>query len=169
MGDLFHKNVIWETHFEIFETMIDNPQHTYLFLTKRPKRMKEVFKIFDLDAIKNLWIGVTAENQKRANERIPILLSIPAKVHFVSIEPMLDVIDLTGEGYIPVHMIGGVEKETFLDWVICGPETGPGRRECKPEWIENLYKQCKEANIPFFDKRKTGWLAREFPIRSPQK
>lgn len=54
-------------------------------------------------------------------------------------------------------------KSAPVQWVIAGPETGPGARPCKPEWIEGLYEQCQSAGIPFFDKRK-NYLAREFPV-----
>jgi protein gp37 len=50
-----------------------------------------------------------------------------------------------------------------IDWVVCGPETGKHKRPCDPEWIADLYDQCKAAGVPFFDKRKVGWLAREMP------
>lgn len=106
---------------------------------------------------KNVMVGVTAENQEQANKRIPILLEIPAVKHFVSLEPLLSDIDLNfncqfihpdNEGY-------GVEAIKGLDWVIAGPETGPKARPMQKEWIENLYNQCKAANVPFFDKKNT--------------
>lgn len=119
---------------------------------------------------KNLWPGVTIENQKRADERIPVLLQIPAAVRFVSVEPMLGPVDLSqamyGKDPVGMNCFGftdGFGYEACLQWIIAGPETGPKARLCKPEWIEDLYEQCKAANIPFFDKRKTGWIAREFP------
>jgi hypothetical protein len=122
--------------------------------------------------VPNVWLGVTVENQARAEERIPILLSIPAAVRFVSVEPMLgpvtlrkvrfptgvieDVIDTSVSEYAK-PLIG---KLNGIDWVIAGPETGPGARECRDEWIEAL---ARESSC-FFDKRQRGhWVRREFP------
>ena len=90
----------------------------------------------------NFWLGVSVENQKRADERISILLQIPAAKHFVSVEPMLGPVDLWPYLY---------SKET-LDWVIAGPETGPKARPCNKKWVADLYKQCRAAGVPFWDK-----------------
>jgi protein gp37 len=96
-NDLFHENVF---NLFILETLImmnKTPQHTYLILTKRPERAKEFFNIhhdLDIKGLSNIWLGVTAENQKQADKRIPILLDIPASVRFVSVEPMLEPVDL---------------------------------------------------------------------------
>jgi len=108
MGDLFHEQVPDEYIAKVWEVMNNASQHTFLVLTKRPQRMKDFLArlgwyIHDRDGypmeavldeggkytLKNVWLGVTAENQQRADERIPILLQIPAAVRFVSIEPML--------------------------------------------------------------------------------
>lgn len=122
----------------------------------------------------NLWLGVTVENQ--ANEdRIRYLLQIPAAVRFVSVEPMIEAVNLRivagpegdrlGESLVA---LGGPEWPTGIDWVICGGETGPGARECRREWVESLSDQCAAARVPFFSKRfqweATGALARrEWP------
>ena len=180
MGDLFHENVRNLELYRILKIIQENPHCTFMVLTKRAERAKKYFtedycKSFgdyqtekfvkeqmNTVGIKNLWLGVTAENQKRADERIPTLLQIPAAVRFVSVEPMLEPISIRspaarGRGFREFDWINKI------DWVIAGPETGPKARPCKPEWIEDLYEQCKVAGIPFFDKRKTGWLAREYP------
>ena len=157
MGDFFHNNVGVLTMDLVFKIVKLNPQHTFIFLTKRIERVLDLFH--PKKYLPNLWLGVTAENQKRADERIPVLLQIPAAVRLVSVEPMLERVDLEipwGQG------IGDLIIEN-LNWVICGPETGPKARPCKTEWIEDLYHQCKSAGVPFFDKRKTGWIAREYP------
>ncbi len=98
---------------------------------------------------KNIWIGITAENQKRYEERWITASKIPAMVKFVSLEPALEYIDI--DIFAP-----------WPDWVIWGPETGPKKRPFKNEWAESVFEQCQEKNIPFFDKRK-NYLAREFP------
>jgi protein gp37 len=96
----------------------------------------------------NIWLGVTAENQQRADERIPILLDTPAAVRFVSLEPMLGPVDLSGHGSCHV---GNVDAQ--LDWVILGGQTGPGARPMQPEWALDVYRQCKAAGVPFFFKK----------------
>lgn len=109
MGDLFHEAVPLDVIRYVLHTTILCPQHTFLILTKRPERMAEgvdkfiakwkaCYRVDLLEyefPLPNLWLGVTAENQARADERIPILLQIPAAVRFVSVEPMLGPVDLT--------------------------------------------------------------------------
>ena len=178
MGDLFHEDLPdWMITQVMNRVLYDGiSHHTFMLLTKRPKQMKKYFESIDnmQKSFNNVWLGITAENQRRADERIPILLQIPAAVRFVSVEPMLERINIepwlmkwTGKnsGLKPPlsTALEFLKDIPGLDWVICGPETGPKARPCKPEWIEDLYEQCKVAGIPFFDKRKTGWLAREYP------
>ena len=125
---------------------------------------------------KNWWAGVTAENQQRADERIPILLQIPAAVRFVSVEPMLGPVDLTqidigGNVWInsltgdckSYHPYGGLwkineSKNNKLDWIICGGETGPGARPMRSAWVISLRDQCQEAGTPFFFKSWGEWV-----------
>jgi len=83
-------------------------------------------------------------------------MDIPAKVRFISVEPMLEPINIS-KWLKPYG-----ESQQKLDWVIAGPETGPNKRECKDEWIEDLWKQCDNAGVPFFDKRD-NFQAREHP------
>lgn len=208
MADLFHKDVQVDWIDSIYSMINKCQHHVFLILTKRPERMHEFFSnymsppgsyhLYDIAASKglvpnspnsffplplpNLFCGVTAENQKRADERIPVLLQIPAAVRFVSVEPILEEVDLIKyldplshldrtyrqvikDGLLNKHQVESLEHPT-IDWVIVGPETGPGKRECKPEWIRDLYEQCKAAGIPFFDKTKKNWIAREFPEQS---
>lgn len=129
MGDLFHKNVPFDHISQVFDVMcswrwptkeaecsgdaslLEDPGHTFIVLTKRPERVHEWLSWLglywpgdspvniNLEAEghfgKHIWFGVTAENQARADERIPVLLEIPAAIRFVSIEPMLGPVDLT--------------------------------------------------------------------------
>lgn len=122
----------------------------------------------------NVWLGVTAENQQRADERIPILLQIPAAVRFVSVEPMLGPVDLTkiNQGsdswinaltgdWIGYHHYGGAKtvKESWpkLDWCIVGGETGPGARPMHPDWVRSLRDQCQASGTKFFFKSWGEW------------
>ena len=168
MGDLFHEDVLLHALRSIFFTIYSVRQHKYLILTKRPKNMALAFERlqqfqYNPYDFNHVWLGVTVEHPDYLH-RINDLLQIPAAMRLVSVEPMLEAVDLSKYLIIPDIY----ETEYFyapkqhLHWVICGPETGPGARECKPEWIEDLYEQCKAAGVPFFDKRK-NYLAREFP------
>jgi protein gp37 len=162
MGDIFHESVPEPKRKDVFRMIMfpKNKKHIFLILTKRPQKMAEFINI----KIPNLWLGVTAENQKRADERIPLLLQTLARVRFVSIEPMLGPVesDYNAIPFFPFENEQGTITPG-IDWVIAGPETGPGKRECKPEWIRDLYEQCQTAGVPFFDKTKKNWIAREFP------
>jgi protein gp37 len=101
----------------------------------------------------NVWVGVTAEDQQRADERIPDLLEIQAAVRFVSCEPLLDLVEVHRKVYQRV------------DWIIAGPETGPGARPTHEAWLRSLLSQCTIRNIPFFLKKGTldGNEYHEFP------
>jgi len=140
MGDLFHEGVDDGLLCRVFDVMAVAEHHTFLTLTKRPARMREFFARCVHGNFQNLWLGVTAENQQRADERIPILLQIPAAKRFVSVEPMLGEIDIT-------------KYLTQLDWVICGCESGSNRRTCQTEWIRDLKNQCISVGVPFFLKQ----------------
>jgi len=167
MGDLFHPEVDFSSIRDIYETAREHPQHTYIFLTKRPHRMHQfteyMLRKTDLTEIwgSNMWIGVTAENQARANERIPVLLDTPAAVRFVSVEPMLEPVKLwerTPNG--AMRNLGPVATGRGLDWVICGGETGPGARPMSPEWAQELLWECVTAHVPFFFKRHGSYNER---------
>lgn len=147
MGDAFHDAVVWPWFVAMMETVERYPKHTFMFLTKRPHNAFHRFQDYG-SVPSNIWLGVTAENQRQADKRIPVLLRIPAVVRFVSCEPLLEPIILPGKN--------------LLHWVIAGPETGPGRRLCKSGWILDLALQCGCAGISFFDKRE-NFIRREFP------
>ena len=183
MADLFHDEVPFEFVDFIFAATVLAPQHTYLILTKRPRRMAEYIErgpggvegrakraLRGDDPmtpvltgktlawpLPHVWLGVTAEDQQRADERIPILLSIPAAKRFVSTEPMLGPVDLLERGYLADHEW---KKGTpgGLDWVIAGGETGRGARPMHPEWVRALRDQCIEAGVKLWFKSWGGWL-----------
>lgn len=169
MGDLFDP-MLWgelgcQLYFgQIFDVMINNPQHTFMLLTKQPEiMMHEIDNQCNERKIKNLpqniYVGVSVTNQADANRMIPLLICVKARTHFVSIEPMLGLIDLD---IIPMPRVFGqnIKKEfiplkiNYLDWVICGGQTGQSARPMHPDWVRSLRDQCKENNIPFFFK---GW------------
>ena len=164
MSDLFHPDVDWEFRHKIIKTIIHTPQHTHLMLTKRVNAMRNFFNQLYLEqhnpqpVIPNLHLGVSISNQAEADEKIPILLQIPAAIRWLSIEPMLGKIQDICHGYdrpqVPFNrkMVDGWFWEE-LSWVVVGGESGPKRRPCKTEWIENIVEQCKVASVPVFVKQ----------------
>lgn len=181
MGDLFHEDVRSDQIDGVFEIMLQAPQHTYLVLTKRPRRLYDWADLTgnreELIWKTGAWIGVSCENQARADERIPILLRIPAAVRWVSLEPCLSKIDLTpwlnsppGGKYegkrkgISCSSCDGMEAP-FLNFVIIGQETGPGARPAKAEWFIDIIEQCRAASVPVFIKASPAGvpIIREFP------
>jgi len=176
MGDLFHEEVPDTFINRIFVVMIDKaPAHTFLVLTKRPRRMcyfLQITRWMDRGILEgltqNVWLGVTAENQEQADLRIPELLRIRARGHFVSIEPMLgpvDLRDLPINENTHVNALTGRERFTgaingfgtstglHLAWVIIGGESGPGARRMDCNWALDTMEQCKVAGVPVFVKQ----------------
>lgn len=150
---------------EAWSIIRNAPHLTFQILTKRPENIKgRLPKDWPL---KNVWLGVTAENQDQAEKRIPVLLSIPAAVHFVSIEPMIGGVDLEslviGEGRYFDALSCDVDPEgdypyngRVLGWVIVGGESGPNARPMHEGWVRILKMQCEFANVPFFMKQMSG-------------
>lgn len=154
MGDLFHEDVSDESIADVWNVMVKCSQHTFLVLTKRPERMRYWMRLHcgQFDATytappKNIFLGVTVENQKRADERIPYLLQTPATVRFVSIEPMLGPVQLEHARFWLT------EPGPHLDWVITGGESSPGARPMHPEWARSVRDQCQDTGVPFFFKQ----------------
>jgi protein gp37 len=152
MGDLFHQQ-IQEIYLDmIFAVMHDQPQHTWIILTKRPHRMAAYFDLHEIPP--NTWLGTTIENQQAANDRLPHLLRIGDQSfarRWVSVEPMLGMIDIT-------HALGLSPdcqrlQNSRLSWVVCGAESGPGKRSCDQRWVRHLKDQCSTAQVPFFYKQ----------------
>lgn len=148
------------------ESALIDPGHTYIVLTKRPERVKEWYHWVPeywpgdtplqvaLESLNNpgqlpshIWLGVTAENQRTWNERVPILMQIPSATRFVSIEPMLSRIDIDD-----LPEVGDPEVYP-LDWIIVGGETGPGARLMQLDWAREIRDNCKEVGVPFFFKQ----------------
>ena len=102
----------------------------------------------------NVWLGVSVEDQKSANARIPHLLSTPAAVRFISAEPLLGPVDLKA---VPIPADDGYDGAT-LDWVIVGGESGKGARPMHPDWARSLRDQCGRENVPFFFKQWGEWF-----------
>ena len=146
MSDLFHKNVPMEYIQKVFDVMNNCPQHVFQVLTKRAARLKSIAeKVTWTD---NIWLGVTVENEA-CKERIEYLQGVPAKVKFISFEPLLDDVGA-------LNLIG-------IDWAIIGGESGWKARPMQEEWVLNIKKQCEEQSTLFYfkqwggvNKKKTG-------------
>lgn len=181
MTDLFGVWVSddWLDH--IFAIMAALPQHTFIVLTKRPGRMQAYLARHDIglrwachfgqpkvspeiavewsnNGLPNVWLGVSVEDQERADTRIPILLDTPAAVRFVSAEPLLGSVDLrpflfsTGAPFAG-YTVGYTTELGMLHWVIVGGESGPGARWCDVAWIRGIVDQCRTAGVPAFVKQ----------------
>ena len=141
MSDLFHEDLKSHQISDIFDVMMRAPQHTFQVLTKRAARMNEYMKDHPLFARPNVWLGVSVENQTTADKRIPILQDTPAAVRFLSVEPLLEKVDL-----MPWRL-------DCIDWVIVGGESGPKARPCDLRWIGSIVDECRAADVPVFVKQ----------------
>lgn len=199
-GDLFHREVQQHQLDRIFAIMALTPWHTYQVLTKRPDwmrlylqgwdddpseawrtkaRVQKAIYEFDRDAclhewpLPNVWLGVSIEDQVRANERIPVLLDTPAAVRWVSAEPLLGPLDvaewlgswcagcrrpLLGGDHFQGRTCGTCHGPTArLDWVVVGGESGPGARPMHYTWARQLRDQCAAAGVAFLFKQWGAW------------
>jgi protein gp37 len=158
--------------------ILNTPNLIWLLLTKRPENILGMLhREFVGPWPANAWLGTTVENQEQADKRIPELLKVPAKVRFLSCEPLLGPVDLghaTPCGYYcqqPTAEDEGrhIDHQFFVPgirggicWVICGGESGPGARPMHPNWARSLRDQCQAASVPFFFKQWGDWLPWEF-------
>lgn len=143
MSDLFHEEVPAEFIRRVFCTMDSATRHTFQVLTKRSERLRQLAPGFPWPA--NVWMGVSVESPKYYG-RIADLISVPASVRFLSIEPMLS--DFPD---IPLE---------HVDWVIVGGESGPHARPLSLDWIRSVRDQCVQAGVPFFLKQIGGTIKR---------
>jgi protein gp37 len=196
MSDLFHESVPDAVIDRVFAVMALSPQHTFQVLTKRPERMRAYltdeemrFRVrtsyrweevsgaalarqlthLPVFPLPNVWLGVSVEDQARADERIPILLDTPAAVRWISAEPLLGPIDLMridggavdpGARGITINALTGGRQSQMpwhLRWVVAGGESGPDARPMHPDWARSLRDQCAAAGVPFLFKQWGSW------------
>jgi protein gp37 len=138
MSDLFHKDVPFTYLQEVFAVMRDTPWHIYQILTKRDQNLAELAP--KLEWSENIWVGVSVENQQYTH-RVDALRQVPSTVRFLSCEPLLGSLDLDLTG---------------IDWVIVGGESGYQHRPMNPEWVRDILRQTREANVAFFFKQWGG-------------
>ena len=184
MSDLFHQDVDSRYIGNVFQIMQKAKQHKFLILTKRADRMADILSQWDdgHDPISwpewplpNIWLGVSVENQKTADERIPLLMQTAAAVRFVSCEPLLGPLDFwkfaTREetfgsmfdhrgsyGFYPGLPKEPVKYHEGIDWVIVGGESGSNARPMHPDWARSIRDQCVDAGVPFFFKQWGEWV-----------
>lgn len=173
MTDLFEERVKDEWIESVWTTMGRSPNHTFQVLTKRAERMRDVMA--GLPTLPNVWLGVSVEDQERADERIPLLLQTPAAVRFVSAEPLLGPVDFLRLGTMDDGTRGALSYDALaggwwhrrgraerwirrdegprLDWVIVGGESGPGARPMDLAWARSTVKQCRAAGVAVFVKQ----------------
>lgn len=187
MSDLFHEDVPEVFIASVLGIAAACPQHAFQVLTKRPARMLHVVQCRAfLDAYEsslemytdteipwpppNVWLGVSVEDQARADERIPLLLQTPAAVRWISAEPLLGSVSLLEHLYLNLQPTP--ETRTYkgkrqmkmthdgrrgdLHWVVAGGESGPGARPADIGHIRSLVQQCKAADVPVFVKQLGG-------------
>lgn len=157
MSDLFHESLSDNDITKVWSVMVVADRHTYQVLTKRPERMRDYvagwinhMRAESKRPIENVWLGVSVEDQKTAEERIPILLQTPAALRWISYEPALGPLDLRRASPLTKFLTGAFGG---IDWVICGGESGPKARPFDPDWARYIRDQCKEASVPFFMKQ----------------
>ncbi len=142
MSDLFHNEVPDNFIWQVFETMQRATHHTFQVLTKRAERLEEWTNQNFTRASwpSNVWLGVSAEDDEYS-WRIAHLQRTPARVRFLSIEPLL------GPVRVNEKLLQGIH------WVIVGGESGPKARRMKPEWVIDIKRQCEQFGVAFFFKQ----------------
>ena len=190
LADVFdnHSSIDPEWRVDLWRLIRETRHLDWLLLTKRPQNIKKMLpESYGMpvwgDGWPNVWLGTTVETQTEAERRIPHLLAVPAKVRFLSCEPLLGPLDLTkikfrdgdprntrnsltGTADLWGETLEGAPTEFWatidaslpcLDWVIAGGESGPKARPSHPDWFRSLRDQCVDADVPFFFKQMGEW------------
>lgn len=144
MTDIFGEWAPDELLDRLFTTFAHRHDVTWQILTKRAERMRAFLSDGQRAPgrwpLPNVWLGVSCEDQQRADERIPHLAATPASIRFISAEPLLSAINLRNH-------IGD------LDWIIVGGESGPRVRDCGVDCIQDIAQQCRSASVPVYVKQ----------------
>ncbi len=195
LADVFDNEVPPDWRADLLHLIVDTPHLDLLLLTKRignahamlnEAAARNCMPRWGDRMFNNIWIGSTVVNQEEADRDIPKLLRVPARVRFLSIEPMLGQVDLTTigryrNGSLNIDALRGIETRGILgmcpsegssmvsssfgnpriDWVIVGGESGPGARPMHPDWARSLRDQCAAAGVPFLFKQWGEWAPAE--------
>jgi protein gp37 len=155
MADVFEKRAdLTPLRERLWRLIRDTPSLDWLLLTKRPEHVKELVPWGDAWPA-NIWAGVTCENQRWANKRIPLLIKLPTVVRFLSCEPLLGPLDLRT----------WIKDDGQIHWVITGGESGHKARPMNPDWARSLRDQCNERGVPFHFKQWGHWGPPSTPTR----
>lgn len=175
MADVFDEVAPEHALTRLFDLTRATPWLDWQLLTKRPQNIRAALPADWCNGYRNVWLGVSVENQAAADERIPLLLQVPARVRFLSCEPLLGPVRLWWEedGMVLGPGVQNEEERTpgsvdfppevldysypAIDWVIAGGESGPGARPMHPDWARGLRDQCQGAGVPFFFKQWGEW------------
>lgn len=159
MCDLFQER--WDINPErekLWKMVEETPNLIWMFLTKHPENIdKIIHPRWKSYWPRNVWLGVTAENQEEANWRVPIILQFAVAKTFLSCEPLLGRIDLNAREWLIDKRRFKLTMSRYLDWVIVGGESGPGARPMHPDWARSLRDQCVEVGVPFHFKQWGEW------------
>jgi protein gp37 len=141
MGDLFHEKVPYSFQVKVFQTMEIAEQHIFQVLTKRPEQMLEFTEKAYKESpekpyLDNVWLGTSISTRNDMNKTEDIMWQIQAKVRYLSLEPLLEWVEVPP-----------------LEWIIVGCESGPKARLCSIGDIRDAVRQCKAANVPVFVKQ----------------
>lgn len=161
LADVFDNTVPEEWRRDLFELISQTTHLDWLLLTKRIGKASEMI----MEALRamrieralwpwdNVWLGATVVNQEEADRDIPKLLATPARIRFLSMEPLLGPVDFAGRWV--EHKDPRMHETTLeaLDWVIVGGESGGGARQIETQWIEDIQAQCRAVNVPIFIKQ----------------
>ena len=173
LADVFDNKVPEFWRGMLWDLIRETPALDWLLLTKRPQNIEKMLPQHWGIGWPNVWLGTTVENQTEAERRIPALLSIPARVRFLSCEPLLGPVDLRSIGdwntvFDPLlgeRRFDGVgpffPDGARIHWVIAGGESGPGARPSHPDWFRALRDQCADTGTAFHFKQWGDWFPGE--------
>ena len=159
LADVFDNAVPKLWRIALFGLICATPNLDWLLLTKRPGNIAAMLPPDWGTGWPNVWLGCTVVNQTEADRDIPKLLAVPAKVRFLSMEPLLGPVEITEWLHDitcndwPGTCICSDPREDHLNWVITGGESGPKARPMHPDWARSLRDQCQAARVPFFFKQ----------------
>lgn len=142
MSDLFHTDVSKAFVANVWQVMAETQRHHYQILTKRPDRMAEVLRDICPTPLTNVWLGTSVEGQEVVH-RIDELRDVPARIRFISFEPLID-------------SVGQIDLAN-IDWAIVGGESGRNARPIKEEWIDSIHHICRLHGTAFFFKQWGTW------------
>ncbi|QOT74856.1 phage Gp37/Gp68 family protein [Cupriavidus basilensis] len=182
LADVFDNAVSAQWRFDLLRLIVETPNLDWLLLTKRignaAEMLEQAMRALTVgregwrdNYLPNVWIGATICNQEEADRDIPKLLAVPARVRFLSIEPLLGPVDLTAVSYVasPGYFGDALQwhhqphcsrhkRYPAVNWVIAGGESGAGARPMHPDWARSLRDQCAAAGVPFLFKQWGEWL-----------